>query len=79
MMWDWGSMWGWSGAMVLMGIAMLVFWGGIIALVIWLIVRLTRSGPTPSQRGNALDIARERYARGEITKEEFDQIKKDLS
>jgi putative membrane protein len=28
---------------------------------------------------NAVDIARERYARGEISEEEFQKIKKDLS
>jgi uncharacterized membrane protein len=33
-----------------------------------------------SHKGNgAMAIARERYARGEISREEFDRIKKDLS
>ena len=61
---------------------MVVFWGVIVALVVWGIKRLTergRSGPRNSERRDVLDIVKERYARGEISKEEFDQIKKDLS
>jgi putative membrane protein len=61
---------------------MVIFWGGIIALVIWGIMRLTRDGSTKGGNGekpSPLDIAKERYARGEITKEQFEQMKKDLS
>lgn len=32
-----------------------------------------------TQQDRALEIARERYARGEMTKEEFDRIKRDLA
>jgi len=55
-----------------------IFWAGIIALGIWIVRKLTeRDG---SERGNtALDIAKQRYARGEISREEFEQIKRDLS
>ena len=38
-----------------------------------------RTTGRPASGVNALDIAKERYARGEITKEQFDQIKRDLS
>ena len=69
---------GFSWWMIFGGIWMLVFWGGLIALIVWAITRLTRRGG-PAGGQNALDIARERYARGEITREQFDQIKKDLS
>ena len=59
------------------GIWMLIFWGGLIALAIWGIRKLTRhSGVTDIK--SPIDIARERYAKGEITKEQFAQIKKDL-
>ncbi len=55
---------------------MILFWGGIIALIVWGIKRLSGHGnggnPTP------LEIAKLRYARGEITKEQFEQIKRDL-
>lgn len=59
------------------GIWMLIFWGGLIALIVWGISRLTGRGISGEKR-NPLDIARERYARGEISREEFEQIKKDL-
>jgi len=51
---------------------MLVFWGLIIWLVIWLIK--TYSKPSES----ALEILKKRYANGEMSKREFDQIKKDI-
>lgn len=60
------------------GIWMLVFWGGLIALIIWAITRLTgRGGSTPEH--GPLYIAEERYSKGEITRKEFEQFKKDLS
>lgn len=74
--WEWNN-WGWSmGLMAFFGV---VFWGGIIALIIWTVSRLTRHN-THSDGGKTspLDIARERYAKGEITKEQYEQLKKDL-
>jgi len=65
----WGMLWG--------GLLMLVFWGGFISLVVWGIIRLTRRDEKAT-RNAPLEIAKERYARGEITKEQFEQIKKDL-
>jgi len=68
--------------MVYGALVMVVFWGLIIGVVVWTISRLTRregSGREFSERRDPLDIAKERYARGDISKEEFDRIKKDLS
>ncbi len=66
---SWGMLWG--------GIWMFLLWGGLIAFVVWGIIRLTRRDDKTT-KNNPLDIAKERYARGEITKEQFEQIKKDL-
>jgi len=63
--------------MVFGGLWMLFFWGGLIALIVWGISRLTRRSPSNGKE-SPLDIARERYARGEISREQFEQIKKDL-
>ena len=68
--------------MVYGAIVMVVFWGLIIGLVVWGIKTLTErrgSGQETTGKRNPLDIAKERYARGDISKEEFDRIKKDLS
>ncbi len=58
---------------------MLIFWGGIIALVVWVVLKFTRHSVGNGPRRDFMDIARERYAKGEISKEEFEQLKKDLS
>ena len=51
----------------------------VIAVIVWLFVRgpLTMGGGQ-SERRSALEVLKERYARGEIGREEFEQKKRDL-
>ena len=79
-MWHHDGMGWW---MVFGGVWSIIFWVVIVGLVIWGVKKLVerdRGGSAEATRKrDALDIAKERYARGEINKEQFDQIKKDLS
>ncbi len=60
--------------MVLFPLALLA---GLVVLAVWLIRQL---GPSSRHRSDeALDILRERYASGEISREEFERIHEDLS
>ncbi len=65
-----------SGWWIVMVVMMVLFWGAIIAVVVWGIRQFT--GDRRRDR-SALDIAKERLAGGEITKEEFDRIRGDLA
>jgi len=56
---------------------MLLIWTGIIFFVIWLTIQA--SGRLTSHPDSALDILKERYAKGEISKDEFEAKKKDLA
>ena len=57
----------------------LLFWILIIVVAYLLIKWLVEQNKTRnSEEKSALDIARERYARGEITEEEFEEMKKRL-
>lgn len=58
-----------------------LFWGSIIAVGVWVIHRVTRRGDaeTPYSQGRTpLETLKGRYARGEIIKQEFEEIKRDL-
>lgn len=78
-------MWGYDGfgfAGGGMGIGMLVFWGLIVAAIVLLARGFgARSKESEiSVRDSApLDILRERYARGEIGKSEFEAMRRDLT
>jgi len=76
MMWDGWMMhnygiWG--------GIMMFVFWIAIIVGVVFLIKWIISQNQTNERKDeNPLDILKRRYAKGEITKEEFEEVKRDL-
>lgn len=67
-----GGMMDWFGG----GIMMLFFWGAIILFVVWTVKHL--GDHNSKKERHALDILKERYAKGEITKEQFESIKKDI-
>ena len=70
--WGAGSMMGWFGG----GFMMFFFWALIIIFIVWVVREV---GSKNSKSGsNALDILKERYAKGEIDKKEFEEKKKDL-
>jgi putative membrane protein len=75
MMGEWGM--GWFGSLF-----MVVFWililVGLVFLIRWLIQSTGRDKTTGSGGNRALEILKERYAKGEIDKDEFDSKKKDL-
>ena len=84
-MMNWGhdGMMGGSGfgifGMIFGLIFMLLFIVGSILLVVW-IVKQFAPGKTsaPPSTSNALEILKEQFARGEINKEEFVEMKKEL-
>lgn len=60
------------------GLVMLLMWLVPIALVIWLASSwVKRPGPGNTEK-SPLDILKERYARGEIGQDEFEQKKRDI-
>jgi putative membrane protein len=74
---------GWMLAMMvinaLIGLAFVVLLiVGVVVAIRW----LSRSGTGPGDRpasDRALAIARDRYARGEINRDEFERLRQDLS
>lgn len=75
-MMDYGMTYGSYGS--IMGIIILIFWILIIVGIVLLIKYLWEGGAPRGGTESALDVLRKRYARGEISKEEFEEKKKDL-
>lgn len=80
MMGSWGMGMGWPG-MIFMWIFWVLIIVGLIVLIRWLLQSSRDNRPLASgpQAARALDILAERYARGEIDKEEYEQKKRDLT
>jgi putative membrane protein len=62
---------------------MWIVWVGgfvVLVLIVYLLVGGLRSGGPPPERlsETPLDILKKRYAKGEITRAEYEQMKKDL-
>ena len=55
------------------GLGMALFW----IVFIWLIVWLIRQNKEPAKE-SPLDVIKTRYAKGEITKKQYDEMKKDI-
>lgn len=79
MMGGWGG-WG-GGANLWLGLLTMLFWvlilAGIGLVVVWAVRHM---GPreTTDSSPRALDILKERYARGELTREQYEQMRRDL-
>ncbi len=85
-MWPWHmwSGWGWGGMFISI-VFMLLFWGIIITLVFFAVRSLIRSSQSggsregsSTERQTPLEIIQERYARGEITRQEYQDMRHDL-
>jgi putative membrane protein len=87
-MMGWGMMgpggmgWGGFGFSPFGWIVMLVFWaliiGGIALLLIWLFGQYGPAAPAPTAPSRAIDILKERYARGEITREQYEEMRRHI-
>ncbi|MFQ5614740.1 MAG: SHOCT domain-containing protein [Anaerolineae bacterium] len=83
MWWGHGFSWGW---MLFGGLMMLLFWGGLFALLVLAVRAFAGGGPStssggsaPSRPDTALNILKERYARGEISRADFEEMREVLN
>jgi putative membrane protein len=73
----WPGMWVFPMIFPILGFAVML---GVIYLIFGRGCRLPwQNDRAEKQPGGAMDILRKRYAKGELTKEEFEQMKRDLS
>ena len=68
-----GNAMGWGG----MGIGMGLIWI-VVILAVGALVIMFANRPAGASGDRSIEIARERYAKGEITREQFEELKRDL-
>ncbi|VBB08954.1 Hypothetical protein LUCI_4240 [Lucifera butyrica] len=78
-----GYSYGYGGPLTWLGmgfgmIIQLAFTALVILAVVWMYKAVFRNGNRTEGRNGALEILQTRYAKGEITREEYQQIKKEL-
>ena len=66
----------WNGWWIIMPIMIVLFWGGVIGVVVWGIRQFTKD---KGRDRSPLDIAKERLAKGEISKDEFEELRGNLA
>ena len=66
----WGMGFGW--------IFMILFWALVILGVAYIVQAISRRTGQSGAEGTPLDILKKRYAKGKISKEEFERMKDDL-
>lgn len=79
--WMWGPGHNWTH-MLFGGFMMLLLWGGLVVLIVILVRWVSRSEhpdrPRTVERSDALETLKQRYARGEIDREEYEEKRRVL-
>ncbi|NCO66916.1 MAG: electron transporter RnfE [Candidatus Aquicultor secundus] len=78
-MWGWGSLFGIGGIFMMLG--MILFWGLVIFGIVYAVRALggTTGAVRYENRNTALETLKERYAKGEIDTEEYEEKKRTLA
>ena len=79
-MWPYGYGGGW-GWMIGGWIMMVVFWGLVIVGIVALVRAANNrgGGAEPKDKETSVEVLRRRYAAGELTKEQFEEMKRDVA
>lgn len=75
---DGGMMGGWGAFGWLWMLIPLLFWGGLLAVIVWAVMRIfpnrrADDGRPETRKDSAEEILRERFARGEMDAEEYER------
>lgn len=71
----------WASHTIFGGLMMIAFWGGIVGLIVLLARRLGGAGAastalSPASRSTPLEVLQERFAKGEIERQEYEERRK---